>query len=370
MKITIAGSVIPFTGLKRQYENLRGEILDTTDRVFSSGQLMSGPHTQAFEKWLADKNHVRYAVTCHSGTNALEIIANYYASRTIRHQPRPSVLMPTMTYAATANAFIQAGWDIQFADTNPYGVIDFKKLYDAEYEAVVLIGLYGAKTSYDLLDQPPLGSIVIEDAAQHWLSDDCTRRGAAAALSFDPTKNFPCYGNGGAVLTNSRELSKFADAWRRNGIPTGNQYRGSNSRMSELDCALMMVKSQYLDGWQERRKTIAEYYMSRFQAANIRCLIDDTNREGHSFHKFVIDIDNRDAIQKQLLDCGIETKIHYTHPLHEVGMFSRYTGPNILSCASALARRVISLPIYPELTDSEVEYIANQVIDCVSEKHS
>ena len=289
MKITIAGSVIPFTGLKRQYENLRGEILDTTDRVFSSGQLMSGPHTQAFEKWLADKNHVRYAVTCHSGTNALEIIANYYASRTRRHQPRSSVLMPTMTYAATANAFIQAGWDIQFADTDPYGVIDFKKLHDAEYEAVVLIGLYGAKTSYDLLDQPPLGSI---------------------------------------------------------------------------------VKSQYLDICQERRKTIAEYYMSRFQSANIRCLIDDTNWEGHSFHKFVIDIDNRDAVQKQLLDCGIETKIHYTHPLHEVGMFSRYTGPDILSCASSLARRVISLPIYPELTDAEIEYIANQVIDCVSEKHS
>ena len=234
MKITIAGSVIPFTGLKRQYENLRGEILDTTDRVFSSGQLMSGPHTQAFEKWLADKNHVRYAVTCHSGTNALEIIANYYASRTRRHQPRSSVLMPTMTYAATANAFIQAGWDIQFADTDPYGVIDFKKLHDAEYEAVVLIGLYGAKTSYDLLDQPPLGSIVIEDAAQHWLADNCTRRGAAAALSFDPTKNFPCYGNGGAVLTNSRELAEFADAWRRNGIPTGNQHCGSNSRMSEI----------------------------------------------------------------------------------------------------------------------------------------
>ena len=331
---------------------------------------MSGPHTQAFEKWLADKNHVRYAVTCHSGTNALEIIANYYSSRTIRHQPRPSVLMPTMTYAATANAFIQAGWDIQFADTNPYGVIDFKKLHDAEYEAVVLIGLYGAKTSYDLLDQPPLGSIVIEDAAQHWLADNCTRRGAAAALSFDPTKNFPCYGNGGAVLTNSWPLAEFADAWRRNGIPTGNQYRGSNSRMSELDCALMMVKSQYLDGWQERRKTIAEYYMSRFQAANIRCLIDDTNREGHSFHKFVIDIDNRDAVQKQLLDCGIETKRHYTHPLHEGGMFSRYTGPDILRCASSLARRVLSLPIYPELSDAEIEYIANQVIDCVSEKHS
>jgi dTDP-4-amino-4,6-dideoxygalactose transaminase len=131
-----------------------------------------------------------------------------------------------------------------------------------------------------------------------------------------------------------------------------------------------MVKSQYLDGWQERRKTIVEYYMSRFQEIDIRCLIDDTNKEGHSFHKFVIDIDHRDDVQKQLLDRGIETKIHYTHPLHEVGIFSKYPGPSMLSCASSLARRVLSLPIYPELADAEVEYIANQVIDHVSQTRS
>ena len=143
LEIIITGLTIPFTGLKRQYENLRGEILDTTDLVFSSGQLMSGPHTQAFEKWLADKNQVRHAVTCHSGTNALEIIANYWVNRTSITTPR--VVIPTMTYAATANAFIQAGWEVIFADTDPYGVIDFEKLHDVAFEAIVLIGLYGAK---------------------------------------------------------------------------------------------------------------------------------------------------------------------------------------------------------------------------------
>lgn len=369
MKITTAGSVIPFTGLKRQYNNLREEILSATDRVFSSGQLMNGPYTDQFESWLAKKNKVGYAVTVHSGTSALEAIANYWIDKTSINTPR--VVIPTMTYAATANAFIRAGWEVVFADTNPYGIIDLEKLADIDFDAIVAIGLYGAKIPIQQWHQDLMGDkLIIEDAAQHWLADNCTRGPHAAAVSFDPTKNFPCYGNGGAVLTNSIGLAEFADAWRRNGIPNGNQHVGSNSRMSELDCALMMVKSQYLDGWQERRKTIAEYYMSRFQAANIRCLIDDTNREGHSFHKFVIDIDNRDAVQKQLLDCGIETKIHYTHPLHEVGMFSQYTGPDILSCASSLSRRVLSLPIYPELSDSEVEYIIDQVLDCVSQKHS
>ena len=325
---------------------------------------MSGPHTRAFEAWLANKNQVHYAITCHSGTNALEIIANYWIDKILINTPR--VVIPTMTYAATANAFIQAGWEVVFADTNPYGIIDLEKLADIDFDAIVAIGLYGAKIPIqqwhqDLLDD----KLIIEDAAQHWLADNCTRGNHAAALSFDPTKNFPCYGNGGAVLTNSAKLAAFADSWRRNGIPLNNVQVGSNSRMSELDCALMMVKSQYLDGWQERRKIIAEYYINRFQEADLRCLIDNTNKSGHSFHKFVIDIDNRNTVQKQLSDCGIETKIHYTQPLHEVGMFSNYDRPDMLSCASSLARRVLSLPIYPELTDSEVEYVANQVIDRV-----
>jgi dTDP-4-amino-4,6-dideoxygalactose transaminase len=330
---------------------------------------MSGPHTTAFEQWLANKNQVDYAITCHSGTNALEIIANYWIDKTSINTPR--VVIPTMTYAATANAFIQAGWEVVFADTNPYGIVDLEKLVDVDFDAIVAIGLYGAKIPIQQWHQDLLGDkLIIEDAAQHWLADNCTRGNHAAALSFDPTKNFPCYGNGGAVLTNSAKLAAFADSWRRNGIPLNNVQVGSNSRMSELDCSLMMVKSQYLDGWQERRETIAEYYIDRFQAADLRCLIDNTNKLGHSFHKFVIDIDNRDTVQKQLSDCGIETKIHYTHPLHEVGMFSNYDRPDMLSCASSLARRVLSLPIYPELTDSEVEYIANQVITHVSQTHS
>lgn len=330
---------------------------------------MSGPYTQTFEEWLSDKNQVRYAVTCHSGTNALEIIANYWVSRTSLSTPR--VVIPTMTYAATANAFIQAGWEVIFADTDPYGIINLEKLKSIDFDAIVAIGLYGAAIPIQQWHLDLLGDkLIIEDAAQHWLADNCNRGPHAAAVSFDPTKNFPCYGNGGAVLTNSENLATFADAWRRNGMPNGNQHVGSNSRMSELDCALMMVKSQYLDRWQERRKTIAEYYIDQFRSANIRCLIDETNQLGHSYHKFVIDVGQRDTLQKQLFQCGIETKIHYARPLHEVGIFSECAGPDLFSCASSLARRVLSLPIYPELADSEVEYIANQVIDHVSQMHS
>jgi dTDP-4-amino-4,6-dideoxygalactose transaminase len=93
-------------------------------------------------------------------------------------------------------------------------------------------------------------------------------------------------------------------------------------------------------------------------------LIDQDNSHDHAYHKFVIDVNNRDILQKNLAIRKIETKIHYVQPLHELGTFRQYQGPDILSCASALARRVLTLPLYPELTDLEVEYVIDQVLDC------
>jgi dTDP-4-amino-4,6-dideoxygalactose transaminase len=220
-----------------------------------------------------------------------------------------------------------------------------------------------------------MGLIVIEDAAQHWLSDNCNRI-SVSAISFDPMKNLPCYGNGGAVVTNNPHLTEYIKKWRQhdnlkasNPVFVGGMSAGTNSRMSELDCSLMLVKGQYIDQWQARRRQIGMYWEQRLKDTPARCL-SARNSDSHAFHKFVIDVDNRDRLRLQLEERKIETKIHYLQPLHEISAYRQYPGPDILSCASALARRVISLPIYPELTDSEVEYIIDQVIYCVSEKHS
>lgn len=361
------GLTIPFTGLKKQYNNLRTEILEATDEVLRSGQLMSGNHTAEFENWLAKKNSCKYAITCHSGTHALEIIAGYYASQTVVHPPR--VLIPSMTYVATANAFMRAGWDIQFIDTDQYGIIDPELIpNDLSYQAIVMVGLYGASIR-NLSDRRwPLRSVAndvvwIEDAAQHWLSDNSIRFGNASAISFDPMKNLACYGNGGAVLTSDIDLLEYARAWRDNG-KGAHQHIGTNSRMSEIDCAQMMVKTHYIDQWQHRRQDIAAYWMERLNKSGIRCLIDAKNFEAHCFHKFVIDLDKRDILKQNLALKKIETRIHYNLPLHELGVFRQWPGPDILSRASALSRRVLSLPIYPELSDLEVDYVIDQVLDC------
>lgn len=358
--------LIPFTGLKRQYATLREEILDATDKVLSSGQLMNGAHTLEFERWLAQRNNSRFALTCHSGTSALEIIAAYHRDSKFFPNP-PRVMIPTMTYAATASAFINAGWDVQLVDTDYYGIIDVDKIPDVSYQAVVAVGLYGADISdignpyrWHFKTQFP---IIIEDAAQHWLAGGGYRVGVASAISFDPMKNLACYGNGGAVVTNDPHFYEWAVQYRDNAKPL-HEFAGTNSRMSEVDCAQMMVKTRYIDAWQERREQIADYWIEQFKHTRVRCMIDDSNRVGHCIHKFVIQADNRDAIKWHLDNVGIETRIHYTKPLHEMPAYSDLAGPGFMSIASSLSRCVLSLPIYPELQDSEVEYIATQVASC------
>ena len=352
------GLKIPFIGLKKQYNNLRTEILDVTDEVLRSGQLMAGNYTAEFENWLAKRNHSKYAITCHSGSQALEIIAEYYRLQSSTNPPR--VVVPAMTYVATANAFIRAGWEVHIVDTDTTGLLDKKKIpQDLSVQATVLVGLYGAAVNADRFWATDL---IIEDGAQHWLSNNSTRIGNATAISFDPMKNLNAYGNGGAVVTDDLDLLEFAREWTNNGKPKHSNI-GTNSRMSEIECAQMLVKTNHIDAWQERRQAIAQYWMTRLKNTPVRSLINNNNFDTHSYHKFVIDVDSRDILARNLGIKGIETRVHYKEPLHELPAYTDYAGPDILSVASALSRRVLSLPIYPELTDLEVEYIIDSVLD-------
>ena len=366
---TTTGLTIPFVGLRKQYNVLRDQVLNATDDVLRSGQLMNGNHTVEFEHWLARRNRVSYAVTCHSGTQALEIIAHYYRAALTNSNPR--VLIPSFSYVATANAFMQAGWDLHFVDTDAYGILDDTKFPElVDYDAVVLVGLYGNSITHSAHVRSwnrwvSNNTTVIEDAAQHWLANDCQRIGDAAAISFDPMKNLSNYGNGGAVVTDRLDLAEFARAWRDNGKP-GHHIVGTNSRMSEIDCATMMIKTQYIDQWQRRRQQIADFWRDRFAKHDIRCLIDDRNSHNHAYHKFVVDIDDRDAVKTALANRKIETRIHYERPIHEIATYRQWPGPDMLAVSSSLARRVLSLPFYPELSDLEVEYISDQVRDCVA----
>jgi len=348
----MSGFKIPFFALERQHLYLKEELLEATDRVLASGQWMAGENTEEFEQWLAHKTHSQYAITTHSGTVALEAVARYYERA--NYVAVKKALIPTLTFPATANAFINSGWDVEFVDCNRYGQVEWSKHVDGGTEGVAVgVGLYGE----EIRDYPHLP--FIEDGAQHWLADGCKHHGLATTISFDPTKNLPSTGNGGAVVTNSEVMYEWLRGYFNHGkhhVP----FAGTNSRMSELEAAHLLVRKNYLETWQMKRRAIAKYWLDRFKDTPVRVLI--SHLANHALQKFVIEIDNRDHVRVNLATDGIETRIHYARPLHEMKQYEKYKGPGLMSVSSSLTRRVLSLPFYPDLSGDEVEFIADRVL--------
>jgi dTDP-4-amino-4,6-dideoxygalactose transaminase len=349
----MSGYQIPHFGLARQYKNLKEELLDATDRALSTGQLMGGKYTKEFETWLAVKTKTKYAITVHSGSQALEIIARHkLAWHYTANKHVPTIKLPNLTYPATLNAFLNAGWKVKLVDTDRYGIID-----SPVDTYLCAVGLYGKKplpkrersdTHYYMVD-----------GAQHWL---CANGdvGAGMAISFDPTKNLPSSGNGGAIVTNEEALYKFAVNYKDNGKSTDFGVLGTNTKMSEQDCAQIIVRAKYIDEWQERRHEIANYWIECFKDLPLRCLTDTLGPHAHQ--KFVMYLSNRNELHTHLLIDGIQSNIHYRYVLGDLDIARNLDKPDLLSTSVMLSRGVLSLPLYPELTDEEVEYIADKVI--------
>lgn len=348
---------IPHFGLRRQYHLMKDELLGATNAALREGLLIDGTFTKQFEQWLAKKTNAKYALVCHSGTQALEFVAKYHYNRYFKEfNKKPIIKIPNLTYVATLNAFINAGYDIKILDTDDNALM-VEDEYTSE-EGVCIIGLYGSKPKRYDKNQ----FIRIHDGAQHWLNTEYLDGGMA--ISFDPTKNLPSPGNGGAVVTNDDDLYNYVYAARNNGaikgLYSGNIVPGTNSKMSEIEAAQLLVKSKYIDQWQERRHKIAQYYCEQF--ANIQELrVLSNGIDKHQYQKFVIYTERRDDLNNFLKTARIETKINYKEGLNELPIAIPYQKPDMTSNSIKLSRGVLSLPIYFELNDFEVEYIANSV---------
>jgi len=350
----MTGCQVLHFGLARQYANLKDELLDATHRALKDGQLVGGHYTRSFEEWLKYKTKTKYAVTVHSGTQALEIIARY---KKIKHAEtmisNPKIRIPNFTYPATLNAFLNAGWDVELIDTDRYGIGVFK-MHSGLYDCVV--GLYGRSPWGDLRLPTRHDDThgIIVDGAQHWL--ECQGLvGSGMAISFDPTKNLCASGNGGAIVTNDEKLYLYAISYADNNKPYFHDI-GTNSKMSEQDCAQLMVRAKYIDEWQQRREKIAKYWFESFKELPIKCLDDDTTI--HTHQKFVIYVSDRNPLRQHLMINGIQTKISYEYVLGDLPIGKDLVKPDMLSTSVMLSRGVLGLPMYPELTDIEVEYIA------------
>jgi len=363
----MSGSQIPFFGVDRQYQNLSEEILDAVDRVYRSGQVLDGAYTQAFEEAIAQRCGRQYAVAVNSGTQGLIFAQQVSLLQNSR------VLIPTLSFTATINSVLYAGNEPVFCDTDSSALIDLESmdmaLTGAGVAAIMYANLFGHTIDYDRFRLQSEffneNIYVIEDAAQsfgaRYKDQPSGSLGTVSVLSFDPTKNLNNYGSGGMVLTDSQSIHEDLVDLRDNGKKLGHQGFGTNSKMSESDSAQMLVKLKYFNGWQSRRQAIAEYYTQEL------CELVDVVLPGlyveSAWSKFVIRLSERHGLRDYLANCGIETRFHYDQPLFELNVGWDYIdyARQLFRESTAFSREAISLPIYPELTNLEVERVANAV---------
>lgn len=354
----MSGFLIPHSGLKRQYDNLQEELLEATHEALREGVLVDGPFTAEFESWLRDYTGCRFATVVHSGTHALEFIAGYHYDLAFLagDEAAPTIRIPNLSYTSTLNAFYSMGWDVELVDTDNNGLMKFDD-YEIDFNTFTcFVGLYGASVDRSFY------SNTIVDGSQHWLTVTKDQIGDGMAISFDPSRNLPSSGNGGAIVTNDQSMYDYVNMMKNNARPD-HFYPGTNSKMSELECSHLLVRGKYIGKWQRRRKEICHYYLNRFKDMPFKCLSESfTGIEQHAHQKFVIYTQDRNELNDYLHYNKIESMIDHPNALSELPIAKDIIKkPDPICTSVALSRGVLSLPIYPELEDSEVEAIADTV---------
>lgn len=364
---------IPFLGLDRQYKDLSAELLDISHTVYASGKVLDGGYTKYFERAMAKRCHRKYAIAVNSCTQGLIM-----ALRGVLPE-KHKVLIPTVSFAATVNSVLWGGHEPVFCDTDQHALMDLESL-DFQVQAsgvqtIMYANLFGNVVDWDrfhmisqFFGDQSREVIIIEDAAQSFGASyrgmPSGSLGHVSVLSFDPTKNLPNYGSGGMILTDDLSLAEHLYDARDNGKSEMHHFVGTNSKMSEVDCAQMLVKLAYFDTWQLRRQEIADFYTERLENHV------ETPGHGpdvtHAWHKYVIRLTERHGLQNYLQTQGIETKIHYARTLPELPVSWPYIDHTDFRESMAFTRECMSLPIYPELTDSEAESVVEHVIKYLS----
>lgn len=340
--------MIPFFGLDRQYANLKEELVEASHNVLATGQVLDGPHTMQFEAKIAAKCHRKYAVSVNSCTQAL-----VFAQQALN--VRGNVLIPTTSFVATLNSVLLANNNPRYGEIDITGLLEVKEYTDVD--AIMHVNLFGNMIDYASLKAKNPNAKIIEDAAQSFGATfdgiPSGKMGDISVLSFDPTKNLPNYGSGGMLLTDDCNVYQTLLDLRDNGKTQAHMNAGTNSKMSEVDCAHMSIKLKYFSAWQARRKDIAAYYANNITADVITLLPD--SKVDHAWHKYVVRTIHRDALRMYLQQCGVETKVHYNKALydHAVSPY-KHVGFTVTEMHKATS---LSLPIFPEMTDSEVESV-------------
>lgn len=362
---------VPLVDLTRQYAQVRPEVLEAIVRVCDRQQFILGAEVEQFEQALSARLGVNAAIGVSSGSDALLL-----ALMALEAGPGDEVITTAFSFFATAGAIARLGARPVFVDVDDSYNLDPAAVGAAitrRTRAIIAVHLFGLCADMDpiLAAARAAGVPVIEDAAQAidatYAGRPAGRLGDIGCFSFFPSKNLGAFGDAGLVTTDDPALARRIRLLRTHGAETKyhHQLVGGNFRLDALQAAVLHAKLPYLSAWTSRRRERAQRYTRLFEASGLSSAIAlpvEPCRRRHVYHQYVVRTDQRDALRAHLAARGVETAVYYPVSLHLQECFAPLGyGPGDFPRAEDAARTTLALPMYPELTDNEQEYVVDAV---------
>lgn len=360
---------VPFLNLKAMTGDVRAQVSDAWLALLDSNRFIGGEAVDRFESQWAAYCGTTQAVGVANGTDAIHLVL-----RAMGIAAGDEVVVPANSFVATAEAVVLAGATPRFADVDPATLLltadDLEAAVTSRTKAVIVVHLYGQMADMDALSRAAdrLGIAIIEDAAQAhgatWHGRRAGSLGRAGCFSFYPGKNLGAFGDAGAIVTSDDALAVRLRALRDHGRASGSHYQheylGTNSRLDAVQAVVLSAKLEHLDDWNDARRVVAGRYRAAFAGTAVDFVEEAPGARG-VYHLAVARVPQRDRVRQWLQEQGIETAIHYPTPINLLAPYADFsTQP--MPVAERAAKQVLSLPMFPHLTPTQVSQVCQAVV--------
>jgi dTDP-4-amino-4,6-dideoxygalactose transaminase len=365
---------VPFLDLVRQHAAIRNDVLAAWSAILDRAAFIGGTPVVQLEDAFAKACHARHAVAVGSGTDALFLIFKAFDLR-----EGDEVIVPVNTFIATSEAVTAAGGKVVFVDVQPDTYLINPELVERAItprtKGIVAVHLYGQMADMDALEAIAGRNNLwlVEDAAQSQLAEYKGRRagsiGRAAAFSFYPGKNLGACGDAGAITTNDDSIAHRVRLLREHGSERKyiHKMEGFNMRCDALQAEALRIKLQHLAAWNEGRRRVAEMYAQRLQGADGVVVPVVAPDRLPVWHLYVVLVPEREYVQQALKERGVHTGLHYPIPLHLQEAYSHFGHEEgSFPVAEHAGRHLLSLPMYPELGEDQIDHVCASLLDAVA----
>jgi dTDP-4-amino-4,6-dideoxygalactose transaminase len=364
---------VPFVDLNKQYLNLKTEIDGAIARVIENSEFVRGRDNDPFEEEFAKMIGRKHAIGCANGTDAL-----YIAQRALGAGPGDEVITSAHTWISTSETITQTGARVVFADTDPVtfnvDAQEIERKITSQTKGVIVVHLAGQAAEVDKIKEitDRYGLWLIEDCAQAHLAEFGGKKvgtfGDIATFSFYPGKNLGAMGDAGGILTDRDDLNEWMTLFARHGGKGNHLIEGINSRLDGLQASILRIKLPHLPQWTEDRRNAAKRYDQLLSdVEGIETPVIGNNRN-HVYHLYMIKVKERDQLRAKLGEVGIPSVINYSRalPFYKAYEYLNHV-PEDFPNAYSNQSRILSLPIFPEITEEQQSFVVESISRCLQE---